>query len=154
MHKCILLPCNGIGNPLSTMSRFAAFRAAELLSQRAAAVEMMAIGRLLARLAPAVEKIRQHPVAIVEGCSYRCGSKLLAELGVKPAACVYIPEVMQAAGLGRRGLDRKYLGPKGRAIVEAVARAIADAVAPQPDLELQEGEVHASTTCCEGDEPR
>lgn len=135
MSEWILCPCNGIGNLLSTVSRFAAFRAVELLLQRGTAVEMMAIGRLLARLAPDVEKIRQRPVAIVEGCSYRCASKLLAQLGTKAAAHVYIPEVMQAAGLGRRGLDRKYLGPKGRAIVEAVARAIADAVAPQPDLE-------------------
>lgn len=131
MSNWIIVPCNGIGNPMSTVTRFAAYRAAELLAEAGTPVELVAIGRVLARLAPWVDKVRERPVAIVEGCSFRCTTKLLAALGTKPAACVYIPEVMQSIGVGRRGLDRKYLGPKGRTIVEAVARTIAGAIAAQ-----------------------
>lgn len=149
MSNWVVCPCNGIGNPLSTVSRFAAFRAAELLSQRGTAVELLAIGRLLARLGPDVEKVMRRPVAIIEGCSYRCASKLLGGLGVEPAAYVYIPEVMQSIGLGRRGLDRKYLGPKGRAIVEAVAKALADTIAPPQDAPVRAGQEQPSVSCCE-----
>ncbi|MCX7599499.1 MAG: putative zinc-binding protein [Armatimonadetes bacterium] len=131
MGNWIILPCNGIGNPLSTVSRYAAYRAAELLAEAGTPVELVGIGRVLARLAPWVDKVREGPVAVVEGCSFRCATRLLAGLGAKSVACVYIPEVMQSLGLGRRGLDRKYLGPKGRAIVEAVAQTIAGVVAGQ-----------------------
>jgi hypothetical protein len=64
----------------------------------------------------------------MEGCSFRCAKKLLKNLGIEISTYVYIPEVMLRSGISRRGLDRKFLGPKGRALVEAVAVFTADAV--------------------------
>ncbi|MBC7288753.1 MAG: hypothetical protein H5T86_12095 [Armatimonadetes bacterium] len=153
MSHWLIIPCNGIGNPLSTVSRFAAFRAAELLRQRGISVELLAIGQLLARLAPAMEKVAECPVAIIEGCSYKCASKLLERLEVNPAAYVYIPDVMQSVGLGRRGLDRKYLGPKGRAIVEAVAERLAECIA-HADAQNSAKAARGAAMCCEEDDQR
>jgi hypothetical protein len=125
MPDMLLVPCNGIGNPLSTISRYAGFRAAELLTEQGAAVELVALGRLLARLAEAVAAVREYPVAVIEGCPARCASKLLdrLEAGDQVVVYVFVPHVMEQVQIGRRGLDRKFLGPKGWALVEAVAGA-------------------------------
>ncbi len=129
MDEVLILPCNGIGNPLSTISRYAAYEAARMLEQRGARPRLMAIGRLLARLPNAFEQLRAAPaVAVIEACEARCASLLLGRLGVKATAYTYVPEVMRECGIGIRGIDRKFLGPKGRALVEAVARATVEAI--------------------------
>lgn len=128
MGSVMIIGCNGIGNPLSTVSRYAAWRTAELLEQQGVDVELMAMGRLLARLEEDVEAARNARVALIEGCAMRCGKKLLTSLDIGIATYIYIPEVMLSAGIGRRGIDRKFLGPKGQALVAAVAKATADAV--------------------------
>jgi uncharacterized metal-binding protein len=139
MESVMILPCNGVGNPLSTVTRYAALRTAELLREQGIEVEIMAIGRLLARLEDDVEAARKMPVALIEGCSFRCATKLLKTLGIEIASYVYVPEVMLSAGIGRRNLDRKFLGPKGRALVEAVAKATADALLAAPEPVAAEG---------------
>ena len=124
----VILPGNGIGSPLSTISRYAAYEAARLLREDGIEAELLAIGRLLARLEDAVQRAKAAKLAVIEGCYARCASKLLETLGVPVAAYVYAPDVMQACGIGLRGIDRKFLGPKGKALVDSVARATADAV--------------------------
>jgi uncharacterized metal-binding protein len=148
MDGVLLLPCNGIGNPLSTISRSAAFRAAEILAERDVEVELLAVGRLLARLPEAVAAAQARPVAVIEGCGERCVTKMLAHLGVEAAAYVYLPTVMQGMGMGSRGLDRKYLGPKGRAIAEEVALAMAAAIEQSLEREAPAAEAAASADCC------
>ncbi len=128
MEQVMVIGCNGIGNPLSTVSRYASFRTAEILRERGVEVEIMAIGRLLGRLDEDVEAAKRSRVALMEGCSFRCAKKLLKNLGIEISTYVYIPEVMLRSGISRRGLDRKFLGPKGKALVEAVAQFTADAV--------------------------
>ncbi len=128
MEPVMVIGCNGIGNPLSTVSRYASIRTAEVLRERGVEVELMAIGRLLGRLDEDVEAAKQARVALIEGCSFRCAKKLLKTLGIEISTYVYVPEVMLRSSISRRGLDRKFLGPKGRALVEAVAQFTADAV--------------------------
>jgi len=129
MDDLLILPCNGIGNPLSTISRYAAYEVARQMEQRGTRPRLMAIGRLLARLPEAVEELRQaRGVAVIEACEARCASVLLEQLGVEMAVYIYVPEVMRDCGVGIRGIDRKFLGPKGRALVEAVAQATVEAI--------------------------
>ena len=129
MDDVLILPCNGIGNPLSTISRYAAYETAKRLEQRGAKPRLMAIGRLLARLPDAVDELRQAgAVAVIEACEARCASLLLERLGVEMAVYIYVPEVMRDCGVGIRGIDRKFLGPKGRALVDAVAQATVEAI--------------------------
>jgi uncharacterized metal-binding protein len=147
MGEWLVIPCNGIGNPLSTVSRYAGLQATKLLQERGVNVDLLAIGQLLARLPDALERLANRPAAVIDGCSYKCATKLLENLGAKPAVHIYIPDVMRSLGLGKRGLDRKYLGPKGRAIGEAVAKALADAVTPMIDCR-EPTEALESNACC------
>lgn len=131
--EVLILPCNGIGNPLSTISRYAAYETARLVEQHGGRAKLMAIGRLLARLPEAIDEVcRAKTVVVIEACEARCASLLLEQLGAEVAVYVYVPQIMRQAGVGIRGIDRKFLGPKGRALVEAVATATMEAIEKRP----------------------
>ena len=129
--KVGILVCNGIGRLVSTVARQAGYLAHK---QRAEETVLLAVGPLAVGEPDRLEALRRYPVVVIDGCRPRCASYLMEQQKKKPAAVVYIGDVVAETRISLVGEKRRGLGEKGLKLVEAVAeravrevdRAIAD----------------------------
>ena len=116
--RVAVLPCNGIGRVASTVVRRAGYRIKEM---RPKEVELLSCGRLAVMDPEELERLRRHPLLVIDGCRPHCASFLADELGRKPAAKLYVADVAAARRISVSGEKRRGLQEKGRQLAEALA---------------------------------
>ncbi|MBM4323194.1 MAG: hypothetical protein FJ115_06515 [Deltaproteobacteria bacterium] len=121
VDKVAIYPCGGIGLHVSCVTRLAGYLLEELLKSE---VETLDMHRLIRGLSDEIELIERFPTIILDGCAHQCGSNLFRLLRIKPAARIYIPEIIAETGL-YPGRARKVLEDSGQRLAREVARRAA-----------------------------
>lgn len=129
--KVAVLGCSGIGRLVSTIVRQAAYM---LQQDRPDNVILVSSGSLTGDVPEALEAARKYPLLVIDGCRPRCASALAAGKGLKPAASIWVADVVARRKLSLAGENRKGLGEKGMAL----ARKIADEALEKIDLMIAE----------------
>jgi uncharacterized metal-binding protein len=117
--KVGVLPCNGIGRVVSTVTRLAGYRIKELRPEQ---VELLSSGRLIVKDEQEVARFNRYPLLVIDGCRPHCASFLASELGKPPAAHIYVADVAAANRISIAGEKRRGLTDKGKQLVEALAQ--------------------------------
>lgn len=123
--KVAVLSCNGIGRLVSTVVRLAGYKIKQM---RPDTVVLLSSGRLAVAEPEHVEMLRKYPLLVIDGCRPHCASFLADELGKKPAAKIYVADVMAENKINVAGEKRRELTEKGQRLVEAVARKAAEEI--------------------------
>jgi hypothetical protein len=122
VHKVAIYPCGGIGLHTSCVVRLAGYLLPVEYCQPS--VEILDMHRLICGLPDERELVEECPTIILDGCAHQCGSGLFSLLNIKPAARVYLPEVISQTGLFP-GRDRKVLEESGQRLAREVAQRTA-----------------------------
>jgi len=117
--RVAVLPCNGIGRLVSTVTRMAGYRIKEM---RPDEVVLLSSGALTAGESEDVAALQRYPVLVIDGCRPHCASFLCDELGKTPAARIYVADVMAENKINVAGEKRRGLTAKGDKLVEALAQ--------------------------------
>jgi uncharacterized metal-binding protein len=120
-----VLACNGIGRLVSTVTRLASYKIKEM---RPDEVVLLSSGALTVGEPESVELFSKYPVLVIDGCRPHCASFLADELGKKPAASIYVADVMAANKLNVAGEKRRGLTAKGQKLVDALAQKAVEEV--------------------------
>ncbi|NIM05885.1 MAG: hypothetical protein GTO55_00420 [Armatimonadetes bacterium] len=120
--KVAVLPCNGIGRLSSTIVRQAGYRLEEL---RPGQVVMLSVNALAVNEEEEMVKLVRYPLLVIDACRPHCASALVRELGKKPTASLYVPDVAAEMKISLGGEKRRGLGKRGKDLAEAVAQKAA-----------------------------
>lgn len=123
--KVGVLACNGIGRLVSTVTRLASYKIKEM---RPDEVVLLSSGALTVGEPESVELFNKYPVLVIDGCRPHCASYLANELGKKPAASIYVADVMAANKINVAGEKRRGLTAKGQKLVDALAQKAVEEV--------------------------
>jgi hypothetical protein len=121
--RVVLFPCGGIKKVESTVVRWAAYRVnEELLPQKTLLLCVPAFYRGVPEDLVMIEK---NPTLVVDCHEESCGSFLLQQIGLLPAARLLLPELMESWGL-QPGSDRQALDDRGQELVRRLAGEMAE----------------------------
>jgi hypothetical protein len=131
--RVVLFPCGGLKKPEATVVRWATYRVnEELLPRKTLLLCLPAFYRGVPEDLVMVEK---NPTLVVDCHEESCGSFLMQQIGLLPAARILLPELMDQWGT-RPGLVRQSLDETGRRLVDTLARemaAVVDSLLTDPD---------------------
>jgi len=82
--RVLVIPCSGVGKPLGSVAREAAYQVIEDL--RPGMTDIVALSLLTMGDAEAQEKVRAHATITIDGCARACAYKNVQSIGVEPAA--------------------------------------------------------------------
>ena len=125
VFKVGVLACNGIGRLVSTVTRLASYKIKEMRPEE---VVLLSAGALTVKEPENVELFHKYPVLVIDGCRPHCASFLADELGKKPAAKIYVADVMAANKLNVAGEKRRGLTAKGQKLVDALVEKAVEEV--------------------------
>ncbi len=117
--KVGVLPCNGIGRLVSTVTRMAGYKIKEMRPDQ---VVLLSSGALAAKESENLAAFEKYPVLVIDGCRPHCASFMCDELGKAPAARIYVADVMAENKINVAGEKRRGLTAKGDRLVEALAQ--------------------------------
>jgi len=120
--KVAVLNCNGIGRLSSTIVRQAGYRLRELRPNQ---IVLLGAGALAVGEEEHTELLKKYPLLVIDGCRPHCASALANELGKKPAAVIYAPDVAAEVKISLSGEKRRGLGKRGLELAEAIAQKAA-----------------------------
>lgn len=123
--KVIVYPCGGIGLHVSCVTRLAGYLLEEEFFKLKA--EILDMHRLIRGMVDEIELVERFPTVILDGCAHQCGSNLFRLLKIKPAARIYLPEIISETGLFP-GKARKVLEESGQRLAREVAQKVAPIV--------------------------
>lgn len=129
--KVAVLGCSGIGRLVSTVVRQAVYMIAR---DRPDQVVLVGSGPLTGNVPEALQKARQYPLVVIDGCRPRCATALAKGKDLNIAASLWVPEVAAKYKLSIAGEKRTGLGDRGMAL----ARAVADEAIAKIDLIVAE----------------
>jgi uncharacterized metal-binding protein len=123
--KVVVLPCSGIGKPLGTVSRLAAYRVAEELRPDTTAVTCLA--QLVAEDPQALALVRENPCIALDGCPKECARRNIEIAGGKVGSELRVMDVF------RRHMDLKPetvldVGTGGEKLTAVISREVAGEV--------------------------
>ncbi|MBZ5534919.1 MAG: putative zinc-binding protein [Acidobacteriia bacterium] len=128
----VVVPCSGIGKPLGSVTREAAYELCDHL--RPGDTRLVALSKLVLGDEPALERVRTHPAVTIDGCKQMCASTLVKHSGGTVAQEVAVFDAFR---------NHKGLKPEGIAELNAegreLARIIAEEIAAQVDAIIQTG---------------
>lgn len=131
--RVVLFPCGGLKKPEATAVRWATYRVnEELLPRKTLLLCVPAFYRGVPEDLVMVEK---NPTLVVDCHEESCGSFLMQQIGLLPAARILLPELMDRWGM-RPGRLRQSLDETGRRLVDTLARemaAVVDSLLTDPD---------------------
>lgn len=116
--KVAVLPCNGIGRLVSTVTRLAGYRIKEMRPDQ---VVLLSSGRLAVKEPEHFAALQKYPVLVIDGCRPHCASFMCDELGKTPAARIYVADVAAEGKINIAGEKRRGLTGKGEKLVAALA---------------------------------
>ncbi|MCU0580777.1 MAG: hypothetical protein MUF69_14755 [Desulfobacterota bacterium] len=120
--RVVLFPCGGIKKVEATVVRWATYRVnEELLPKKTLLLCVPAYYRGVPEDLVMVEK---NPTLVIDCHEESCGSFLMQQIGLLPAARLLLPELMEHWRL-LPGPDRQALDRQGLELVERLAREMA-----------------------------
>jgi len=123
--KVILLPCSGIGSPLGTVGRQAAYRVVEKLRPGKTAITCLAL--LDNQDREALQLVRDNPCLALDACGGKCAEKIIKAAGGQFRSEFSLSEIArQHRHLKPEGVLE--LGKMGLQLVEIAAQTAALAV--------------------------
>lgn len=122
VEKVAIYPCGGIGLHVSCVTRQAGYLLEEELLKLD--VEILDMHRLIRGMPDEIELVERYPTIILDGCAHQCGSNLFWLVKIKPAARIYIPDIIAETGLFP-GRARKVLEESGQRLAGEVAEKAA-----------------------------
>jgi len=78
-ERVVVVPCSGIGKPLGSVSREAAYELCENL--RPHTTELVALSKLVMGDSASRETVAQNPCVAIDGCQLACASKMVQQSG-------------------------------------------------------------------------
>ena len=138
--RVVVVPCSGIGKPVGTVSREAAYELCEEL--RPESTRLVALAKLVLGDAAARELLARHPAVTIDGCKQMCAAKMVKQSGGKVAHEVAVLDVF------RRHKDLKpegiaALNEEGVKLARLMAEEIAQAVDEIQQPRDEKGESNA-----------
>ncbi len=124
-QKVVVVPCSGIGKPLGTVSREAAYELCDNL--RPERTRLVALSKLVLGDAEARDQVRTSPAITIDGCKQMCASKLVKHHGGRVAHEVAVFDAVR---------NHKDLKPKGIAELNPEGRELARVLAGELAVEL------------------
>ncbi len=150
VDKVIIYPCGGIGLHVSCVTRLAGYLLEEELSKLGA--EVLDMHRLIRGMPDEIELVERYPTIILDGCAHQCGSNLFWLLRIKPAARIYVPDIIAETNLFP-GRARKVLEDSGQQLAREVAQRaarIAKGMRENPDYHYTFQKINAiGLTLCD-----
>jgi uncharacterized metal-binding protein len=143
VDKVIIYPCGGIGLHVSCVTRQAGYLLEEEILR--SDVEILDMHRLIRGMPDEIELVETYPTIILDGCAHQCGSNLFQLLKIKPAARIYIPDIIAETNLFP-GRTRKVLEDSGQWLAREVAQRAARIVKgmrESPEYSYHSQKVHA-----------
>ncbi len=124
-----VIPCSGIGKPLGTVSREAAYELCENL--RPAHTRLVALSKLVLGEAEAQAQVRNNPAITIDGCKLMCASNLVKLSGGTVSREVSVLDFF---------LRYKGLKPEGIAELNEPGRELARVIAAELSASLDDAE--------------
>ena len=118
-NKVAIIPCNGVGRVVSTITRESAYK---IHSLRPDKTILLSSPDLASDNPEAFSIAKKYPLIVIDGCKPRCGSNILKAKGIKPALEIYAPSVCAEQKISIAGESRVKLGKKGLHLVEEIAK--------------------------------
>ncbi len=116
--KIAVMPCNGVGRVVSTITRESAYKIQSLRPNKTILVSSpdLAVDN------PTVLSVaKKYPLIVIDGCKPKCGTNILESKGIKPAFVIYAPNVCADKKISIAGETRVKLGKKGQRLIDAIA---------------------------------
>ena len=139
--RVVLFPCGGIKKAEATLVRWATYRVnEEMLPKKTMLLCVPAYYRGVPEDLIMVEK---NPTLVVDCHEESCGSFLMHQIGLRPAARILVPELLEHWGL-QPGLDREALDGSGQELVQRLAREmteVAESLLTDPDYRFTQQKV-------------
>jgi uncharacterized metal-binding protein len=150
VDKVIIYPCGGIGLHVSCVTRQAGYLLKEELFKLN--VEILDMHRLTRGAPDEVELVEAFPTIVLDGCAHQCGSNLFRLLKIKPAARIYIPDIIAESGLFP-GRARKVLEESGQLLAMKIAQTsalIVEGMRKSPDYHYRSQKIQTNgLTICD-----
>ena len=121
--RLCIYPCGGIKKVEATVARIAAYIVNEDLMPGKTMI--MCVPAFLRGVEEDILMMERNPTIVIECHRESCASYLMHLVGIKPAARIYIPEIMMETGLGP-GKNRQKLDEEGNQLALAVAEKVAN----------------------------
>ena len=119
--RICILPCGGIKKVEATVARIATYIVNEDLMPGKTMI--MCVPAFLRGVEEDILMMERNPTIVIDDME-SCASHLMHLVGIKPAARIYIPEIMEETGLGP-GKNRQELDDDGNRLALAVAEKVA-----------------------------
>jgi uncharacterized metal-binding protein len=120
--RICIYPCGGIKRVEATVARIATYIVNEDLMPGETMI--FCVPAFLRGVEEDIVMIERNPTIVIDCHKESCGSHLMYLAGIKPAARIYIPEIMEEIGLGP-GKNRQELDEEGDRLACAVAEKVA-----------------------------
>lgn len=117
MKKIAIMPCNGVGRVVSTITRESAYKIHVL---RPDATILISSPDLAVDNPEALMTAKKYPLIVIDGCKPRCGSNIVKAKGIKPVLEIYAPLVCADKKIPLSGETRVKLGLNGAWLAEVI----------------------------------
>lgn len=125
MKKVAIMPCNGVGRVVSTITRESAYK---IHSLRPDATILISSPDLAADNPETLLNAKKYPLIVIDGCKPRCGSNIVKAKGIKPVLEIYAPLVCADKKIPLSGETRVKLGLNGAWLAEAITGIAVQAI--------------------------
>ncbi len=147
IERVTIAPCMGIGQTVAGVTRLAAYIVnEELLPDQTI---LLCIPALISGVIEDIDMAEVYPTIVIDGCSEKCGSHICQFCGIKPAARIYVPEIIHETRLSP-GHTRQELEESGKELARVVAERVAIIAKgilddPDYDFKVQKVNMHGFT---------
>lgn len=124
-NKIAIMPCNGVGRVVSTITREAAYK---IHSLRPDTTILISSPDLAVDNQDTLSNAKKYPLIVIDCCKPRCGSNILKAKGIKPILEIYAPLVCADKKIPLSGETRVRLGVKGALLAEIIAEIAIQAI--------------------------
>lgn len=124
-RKVAINPCAGVGKLMGGICRQAAYKVVDEL--KPGVTELVCMPALAAGIQEDIDFIKDYPVVVINGCSLKCGTKVVVDQGGVVSREIYAPRVV-AGKVNLKNESRSEHGPAARLAANLIAQLVADEV--------------------------
>ncbi len=129
LKKIVVAPCSGVGQTVGTISRQAAYIVVDEIMPNETL--LLCLPAYVTNVEEDVKMVEENPdrIIAVDGCGYRCMTKILEGRGFKPAKTIIVSTIIAEMDLKiDKFKNRAKLGDIENMVVSEVARRVIEAV--------------------------
>lgn len=144
IEKITIAPCMGLGQVVAGVTRLAAYIVnEEMLPDKTI---LLCTPALTAGVIEDIDMVQVYPTIIIDGCGENCASNVCHFFKIKPAARIYVPDIIRKTRLSP-GRSRQRIEESGEKLARKIAEKVtmvAEAILNDPDykFEVQSMDTH------------